>query len=103
MFEYGAWREYAEQQLVQATAKAATLREYYQYAWDQAYQRCGHGTETAKKRELGADEQLANLRFKVLQAEVYRDMLSGRVDSYNNAIAIISREITRRGFTLEQK
>lgn len=103
MSKYGSWREYAEHQLARATAEAAEKQEAYQFKWDTAYQRCASGTETSKKRILGTDQNLAAVRGNLLEAITYRDMLFARVESYNNAIAIISREITRRGFTIEQK
>ncbi len=103
MSEYGAWREYTEHLLARATTEAAVLKEKYDFAWDVAYQRCSSGTETSKKRALGADQALAAKRINLLEAEMYRDMLLSRVDSYNNALTVISREITRRGFTFEQK
>jgi len=102
MTQYGAWREYTEHRLTQVAAQASIYKEEYQYAWDVAYQRsASRGTETAKKRELGADQALNAQRMKLLDEEVLRDMLSARAETYTEAIAVLSREITRRGFTVE--
>lgn len=101
MSKYGAWREYAEHQLAQATAQAAKIGEQYQFEWDKAYQRLSSGTETSKKRILGANQKLATHRQQLLESEIFRDLVASRVAAYNNALTVISREITRRGFTIE--
>lgn len=103
MTKYGAWREYTEQLLTQASTKAAVLREEWQYEFDKKYNGSSLGTATERKKEVGADQELFVRKREVLSAELYRDMLSSRAETYTECIAVLSREITRRGFTIEQQ
>lgn len=94
---YAAWREYTESLVSFAVAEYTRLSENYDFEYSKAWLTLPK-SDTIKAREysLTSDNKLHKMRMELLEAEMYKDMLSDKVNSYTNVITTVSREITRR-------
>lgn len=97
MSNYAAWREYTDDMVAEATARVVAAQEEFDFKYAVKFMNIPGDKVTQKKMQLEADPELRKLRQELTEAEMYRDLLSAKQDSFNNAIATISREITRRG------
>lgn len=97
MSRYAAWREYAEDLHERELAKFVMLEEEYQNDYDQQMVIAEGRTLADKKVTVRVIPSLVVKRKKLLEQETLVSLLSSRVESLNNSIATISREITRRG------
>lgn len=97
MSRYAAWREYSENLANIAVAEYLQEYEKYDFEYAKKYEVLPNDKATEKKMILTANEELHKRWEKVLEKQVYKDMLAKKVESLNNCIAVISREIARRG------
>ena len=54
-------------------------------------------TVTEKKTAVNANQKVADLYKQLTDAEIYKDLLANKLDSFSNVLAMLSRELTRRG------
>ena len=103
MSRYSAWREYTESLLTVAMAEFTLAEEKYRKEFTLKKFSGEYDSYKGKKLSLkdkdafiDTDEEIIRFREKMIECEVYKDMLSSKLESFSNAIATISREITRR-------
>lgn len=94
---YSAWREFTEDRHMEACAVYAQVKSEYDFAADTAMLKSSGDTVTEKKTSAKVNTQVVALANKVLEAETYKDLLAGKLDSFTNVLAMLSRELTRRG------
>ena len=88
--KYSAWREFTEDRHMEACA-------VYDLACDKAMLSAGGGTVTERKTSAKVTPEVEKLNKKLLEAEIFRDLLAGKLESFSNVLAMLSRELTRRG------
>lgn len=96
---YAAWREYTEELHSIAVAHATQAQEAYDLAYSKAWtlSMSKYRVVTDKKEWIHQHEPLVPLYSKKVEAFMYKDLLGRRMESYTNALTVISRELTRRG------
>ena len=94
---YSTWREFVEDKLITAAAIASEIQSRYDTAYNKAYVSSGAKTVNDKKAEAEADEDAQKIAKDLTEANIYKDLLSGKLTSCSNAISTLSRELTRRG------
>jgi hypothetical protein len=57
----------------------------------------GGDTVTERKTSAKVTPEVEKLNKKLLEAEIFRDLLAGKLESFSNVLAMLSRELTRRG------
>lgn len=94
---YTAWREFTEDRHLEACATYAQIKSECDLEMDRVMvgNRRMSATEKKATARLKLDE--SGLLRKLEEAEIYRDLLSGKLDSFSNVLAMLSRELTRRG------
>jgi hypothetical protein len=97
---YSAWREFTEDRHMESCAVYSQLRSTYDLASDKAMLSSSDSTITEKKARAKIDAVVAPLAKKVLEAEIYRDLLAGKLESFTNVLTMLSRELTRRGVNM---
>ena len=97
MSRYSAWREFAEEQLIRHLPTLLDAQEEYDYKYNKLFVGTSASTVTDKKAIVAADENLRGTYRSYMEADVYKQMLSSRIESYTQCINTLSREITRRG------
>lgn len=97
MSQYAAWREYTEDVLVQANIRCIELENNYSHTKKVIWLSMSR-EKTVKDTEkrLDIDEEVVSLREELMEAEMYRDLLATKYESINNALTVLSREVTRR-------
>ena len=96
---YSAWREFTEDCLIDALAESTSARINYEYEYDLKLLQLIPLSKTKVHAEAKArtSADIRKLYLSLSSAELYHQLLSSKLESYNNALATISREITRRG------
>lgn len=94
---YSAWREYTEDRHMEACAVYAQVHSEYDLESARVMLSSVEGTVTEKKARSRIDGAVSQLAKGVLEAEIYRDLLARKLDSFSNVLAMLSRELTRRG------
>lgn len=97
MARYTAWREFTEDCHLDACAIYAQVKSQYDLASDTALLRSDAATITEKKADVKNDKQVADLYQKLNEASIYCDILGRKLESFTNVLAMLSRELTRRG------
>ena len=94
---YTAWREFTEDRHLEACATYVQIKSECDLEMDRVMvgNRRMSATEKKAAARLKLDE--SGLLRKLEEAEIYRDLLSGKLDSFSNVLAMLSRELTRRG------
>lgn len=95
--KYSAWREFTEDRHMEACAVYAHCKSEYDLACDKAMLSAGGGTVTERKTSAKVTPEVEKLNKKLLEAEIFRDLLAGKLESFSNVLAMLSRELTRRG------
>lgn len=95
--KYSAWREFTEDRHMEACAVYAQCKSEYDLACDKAMLSAGGGTVTERKTSAKVTPEVEKLNKKLLEAEIFRDLLAGKLESFSNVLAMLSRELTRRG------
>jgi hypothetical protein len=93
--KYSNWREYAEELANEQMVTFYTKKAEYEHK-EAVFSLTLDGKPTDKKLAVMANEELNHLRVKLLEEELYYTMLTKKVESFSNTLAVLSREITRR-------
>lgn len=94
---YTAWREFTEDRHLESVAVYSQLKSEYDLASDKAMLSSIQGTITEKKAAAKTSATVSILAKKTVEAEIYMNLLGGKLDSFSNVLAMLSRELTRRG------
>lgn len=94
---YSTWREFVEDKLLTATAVLTEIQAEYDTAYNKAYVSSESKTVNDRKAEAEDDNVVQSIGKRLTEAQIYRDLLAGKLTSCSNAISTLSRELTRRG------
>jgi len=94
---YTAWREFTEDRHLESVAVYSQLKSEYDLASDKAMLSSIQGTITEKKAAAKTSSTVSILAKRTVEAEIYMNLLGGKLDSFSNVLAMLSRELTRRG------
>lgn len=94
---YTAWREFTEDRHMEACAVFAQVKSEYDLASDKEMLSSSAGTVTERKASAKTSPKVERLYKDLCEAEMYRDLLAGKLESFSNVLAMLSRELTRRG------
>lgn len=94
---YTAWREFTEDRHMEACAVFAQCKSEYDLAVDKEMLSSAASTVTERKASAKANPRVEKLYKGVTEAEMYRDLLANKLESFSNVLAMLSRELTRRG------
>lgn len=100
MSKYASWREYTEDRHMEACAVYAQVKSEYDLACDKEMLISGADTVTERKAEAKTSSKVAKLHKDLVDAEIYKDLFAAKLESFSNVLAILSRELTRRGVEL---
>lgn len=99
MSAYASWKEYTEDLLLYAVQEATSAAEDLEYARKKMLLTTSGKNRDERNARIDTEDRIHELDRKWLEADMYREMLSSKLESINGAISVISREITRRGQT----
>lgn len=94
---YTAWREFTEDRHMEACAVYAQCKSEYDLAVDKEMLSSAASTVTERKASAKANPKVEKLYKDLTEAEMYRDLLANKLESFSNVLAMLSRELTRRG------
>ena len=94
---YTAWREFTEDRHAQACAVYAQCKSDYDLAYSTEFLSLSNMTVTEKKTAVNANQRVADLYKQLTDAEIYKDLLANKLNSFSNVLTMLSRELTRRG------
>lgn len=94
---YTAWREFTEDRHAEACAVLAQCKSEYDLECDKAMLSSSASTVTERKAFAKATPKVERLYKDLTEAEMYRDLLANKLESFSNVLAMLSRELTRRG------
>lgn len=75
------------------------MHSQYDLESDKALLRSEASTVTERKAEAKNDPKVARLYKDLSDAEIYCDLLGKKLESFTNVLAMLSRELTRRGIS----
>lgn len=96
---YTAWREFTEDCHAEACAVYAQVKSKYDLESDIALLKSDAPTITEKKASIKLNGKIESLYKELNEAEVYCDLLGRKLESFTNVLAMLSRELTRRGIS----
>lgn len=99
MARYTAWREFTEDCHAEACATYAQIKSQYDLASDTALLEVEGNSVTERKAAVKNDPKVAKLYKDLSDAEIYCTLLSSKLESFTNVLAMLSRELTRRGIS----
>lgn len=94
---YTAWREFTEDRHMEACAVYAQCKSEYDLAVDKEMLSSAASTVTERKASAKANPKVEKLYKDLTEAGMYRDLLANKLESFSNVLAMLSRELTRRG------
>ena len=94
---YTAWREFTEDRHAEACAVLAQCKSEYDLAVDKGMLSSAASTITERKASAKSNPKVEKLYKDLTEAEMYRDLLANKLESFSNVLAMLSRELTRRG------
>lgn len=97
MSNYAAWREFTEDVLTQSNMEYLEAKEAYDLRYKQLWltqERLKTVKDSEKNLEI--NPEIVDLREKLLKAQMFNELIGTKYESINNAITVLSREITRR-------
>lgn len=94
---YTAWREFTEDRHMEACAVYSQCKSQYDLEVDKATLTATGDTITERKIEAKTRQHIEILGKKVDEAEIYVGLLAKKLESFSNVLAMLSRELTRRG------
>lgn len=97
---YTSWREFTEDRHAEACATYAQCKSEYDLEVDKAVLSAEGQSVTERKAMANSQPQVAELSRRVTEANIYRELLANKLDSFSNVLAMLSRELTRRGVNL---
>lgn len=98
MSQYQVWREYTEDLLLDATATYTRMEAEHSFERKKYYLSTGKADGSKEDRYALCDVQphIQELAAKLLESQLYQELLSAKLDSITNSLSVISREISRR-------
>lgn len=96
MLTFAAWREFTEDLLMEAFADFTRKTELHDHKYDVTLLTTTGNTVKEKEARTRTDLEVRKLFLSLQEAELYYNLLSRKLESYNNCLTVISREITRR-------
>lgn len=97
MARYTAWREFTEDRHAEACATWSQLSSQYSLAVDKAFISSEAESVTERKAQANCKQEVMDLFKQMNEADVYKSLLANKLDSFSNVLAMLSRELTRRG------
>jgi len=97
MARYASWREFTEDRHLEACAVFAQAKSEYDLATDKIMAVTKAGSVAERKASAKNDPEVERLYKQVTEAGLYMDLLAKKLESFSNVLAILSRELTRRG------
>lgn len=94
---YTAWREFTEDRHMESCAVYSQCRSEYDLAVDKEMLSSKESTVTERKASAKSSPKVEKLYKDLTEAEMYRDLLANKLESFSNVLAMLSRELTRRG------
>ena len=94
---YTAWREFTEDRHMEACAVYSQCRSEYDLAVDKEMLSSKESTVTERKASAKSSPKVEKLYKDLTEAEMYRDLLANKLETFSNVLAMLSRELTRRG------
>lgn len=94
---YTAWREFTEDRHMEACAVYSQCRSEYDLAVDKEMLSSKESTVTERRASAKSSPKVEKLYKDLTEAEMYRDLLANKLESFSNVLAMLSRELTRRG------
>lgn len=94
---YTAWREFTEDRHAEACAVLAQCKSEYDLAVDKEMLSSSANTVTERKASAKSNPRVERMYKSLTEAEMYRDLLANKLESFSNVLAMLSRELTRRG------
>lgn len=94
---YTAWREFTEDRHMEACAVFSQCKSEYDLACDREMLSSKASTVTERKASAKSSPRVERLYKELTEAEMYRDLLANKLESFSNVLAMLSRELTRRG------
>ena len=94
---YTAWREFTEDRHAEACAVYSQCKSEYDLACDKQTLQSSAETITERKVAAKVTPEVVSLSNKMTEAEIYMGLLARKLDSFSNVLAMLSRELTRRG------
>lgn len=94
---YTAWREFTEDRHAEACATYSQCKSEYDLECDKQTLQSDAETVTERKVFAKTTPKVIELGKKVNEAEIYMGLLARKLDSFSNVLAMLSRELTRRG------
>lgn len=94
---YTAWREFTEDRHAEACAVLAQCKSEYDLEVDKVMLSSTASTVTERKASAKANPKVEKLYKDLTEAEMYQNLLANKLESFSNVLAMLSRELTRRG------
>lgn len=94
---YASWREFTEDRHLEACAVYAQVKSKYDFICDKEALMCHAETVTEKKMIAKTSKAVMDISNELLEAETFKNLLAGKLESFNNVLSTLSRELTRRG------
>lgn len=94
---YTAWREFTEDRHMEACATYAQCKSEYDLVCAKELLLAKANTVTERKATVNASPKVERLYRDLVEAETFRDLLANKLESFSNVLAMLSRELTRRG------
>lgn len=94
---YTAWREFTDDKLIDALSDYMLSQEKYDYESNIAMLSVNARTIREKESLVAVKPGIVSLYRKLCEHKLYYDLLQAKLESYNNCLTVISREISRRG------
>lgn len=95
---YTAWREFTEDRHMEACAVYAQCKSEYDLVINTGMVSVSNAGTVTEKRAIAKNSATAIKKYRDLnEAEMYKDLLARKLDSFSNVLAMLSRELTRRG------
>ena len=98
---YNAWREFTEDLHLEAVARWGIAKDAYDFEVSKGLAVAGKSADsvTLAKAKAKMNPEVLALGEAYGQATMFKDMVAKKLESLNNVLATLSRELTRRGFT----
>lgn len=95
--KYTAWREYTEDLHARAVAVWCEKQESYKQLYDITVKKMNGANITERKTLASSEPNVILKANEVLEAEMMKDLLGSRLESFTNVLTMLSRELSRRG------
>lgn len=95
--QYSAWREFCEDIHLSAVSDYIEAKAKHTTKFAELMIQATADDVTTKKAIVENNEDMKDLSAKLVQSEVYKEMIAAKLESFSNSLAMLSRELTRRG------